>query len=88
MAYKTLLVEFLKKLGIKTITIRKIIRDISSLWDNKEGNAQGMCIFWGEIRDKSIKILKIIRDASSQPNHNIPYSAKCVYPHAVRSNMA
>ena len=23
--------------------------------------------------------MKIIRDASSQPNHNIPYSKKCVY---------
>ena len=28
---------------------------------------------------KTIKILKIIRDASSQPNHNIPYTKKCVY---------
>ena len=27
---------------------------------------------------KTIKILKIIRDASSQPNHNIPYT-KCTY---------
>ena len=28
---------------------------------------------------KTIKILKIIRDASSQPIHNIPYTSKCVY---------
>ena len=28
---------------------------------------------------KTIKILKIIWDASSQPNHNIPYTKKCVY---------
>ena len=47
MAYKGRLVEFVKKLGIKTIKILKKIRDASSLWDNKGGNTQGMC-FWGK----------------------------------------
>ena len=51
MAYKGRLVEFSKKLGIKSNKILKKIRDASSLWDNKEGNSQGMCIFWGKIRD-------------------------------------
>ena len=53
MAYKGRLVEFLKKLGIKSNKILKKIRDASSLWDNKEGNTQGMCIFWGKIRDEN-----------------------------------
>ena len=53
MAYKGRLVEFSKKLGIKSNKILKKIRDASSLWDNKEGNTQGMCIFWGKIRDKN-----------------------------------
>ena len=76
-AYKGRLIEFRKK---TTITIRKIIRDFSSLWDNKKGNTQVMCIFWGEIRDKRYQnSAKKIRDASSQPNHNIPYTSKCVY---------
>ena len=47
MAYKSRLVEFSKKLGIKSTKILKKIRDASSLWDNKEGNTQGMC-FWGK----------------------------------------
>ena len=68
MAYKRRLDEFSKKMGIKPIKILKIIRDDSS---HRE---KGM----GYIRDKTIKILKIIRDASSQPNHNLPYTAKCV----------
>ena len=53
MAYKGRLVEFSKKLGIKSNKILKKIRDASSLWDNKEGNTQGMCIFWGKIRDEN-----------------------------------
>ena len=53
MAYKGRLVEFSKKLGIKSNKILKKIRDASSLWDNKEGNSQGMCIFWGKIRDEN-----------------------------------
>ena len=37
------------------------------------------CVFLGEIYGiQTIKILKIVRDASSQPTHNIPYTAKCV----------
>ena len=53
MAYKGRLVEFPKKLGIKYIKILKIIRDASSLWDNKEGNTEGMCFFGGIIGDKN-----------------------------------
>ena len=53
MAYKGRLVEFSKKLGIKSIKILKKVRDASSLWDNKEGNTQGMCIFGGKIRDEN-----------------------------------
>ena len=53
MTYKGRLVEFSKKLGIKSTKILKKIRDASSLWDNKEGNSQGMCIFWGKIRDEN-----------------------------------
>ena len=47
------LVEFLKELGIKTIKILKIIRDASSLRENKEGNTQGMCFLRDKIRDKN-----------------------------------
>ena len=36
MAYKGRLIEFSKKLGIKTIKMLKIIRDASSLGVNKE----------------------------------------------------
>ena len=43
--------------------------DASSVGGNKEGNTQGMCIFAEKIGDKTIKILKITRDASSFPNH-------------------
>ena len=43
MAYKGQLVEFRKKIGVKT----KIIRDASSLGEN-----QG-CVFLGEIRDNN-----------------------------------
>ena len=46
------LVEFRKKLGIKTIKILKIIRDASSLGENKGCETQGMC-FMGGIRDKN-----------------------------------
>ena len=53
MVYKGRLVEFLKTLGIKSIKILKIIRDSSSLWDNKEGNKQGMCFLGGIIGDKN-----------------------------------
>ena len=53
MAYKGRLVEFSKKLGIKSIKILKKVRDASSLWDNKKGNTQGMCIFGGKIRDEN-----------------------------------
>ena len=35
--------------------ILKIISDDSSLWDNKEENAQGMCILGGKIRDMNSK---------------------------------
>ena len=45
--------EVWKKLGIKSIKILKKIRDASSLWDNKEGNTQGMCIFGEKIRDEN-----------------------------------
>ena len=48
MAYKGQLVDFSKKLGIQTIKILKKIRDASSLWDNKEGNTQGICFFGGK----------------------------------------
>ena len=41
------LVEFRKKLGIKTIKIVKIIRDASSLRENKGCNTQGMWFFGG-----------------------------------------
>ena len=45
--------SFEKKLGIKTIKILKIIRDASSLEENKEGNTQGMCFLREKIRDKN-----------------------------------
>ena len=51
MAYKGRLVEFLKKLGIKTIKIVKIIRDASSLGETKGCDTQGMLFFWKK-RDK------------------------------------
>ena len=38
---------------MKTIKILKIIRDASSLGENKEGNTQGMCFFREKIRDKN-----------------------------------
>ena len=53
MAYKGRLVEFSKKIGDKIYQNSEKIRDASSLWDNKEGNTQGMCIFWGKIRDEN-----------------------------------
>ena len=53
MSYKRRLVGFSKKLGIKTIKILKIIRDASSLGENKEGNTQGMCFLREKIRDKN-----------------------------------
>ena len=46
MAYKGRLVEFSKQLGIKTIKILKIIRDASSLGENKGCDTQGMLFFW------------------------------------------
>ena len=46
MAYKGRLVEFLKKLGIKTGM--PLV-----LGENKEGNTQGMCFFGRKIRDKN-----------------------------------
>ena len=40
---------------------------------------KGCVFFGGKYGMQTIKILKIIRDASSQPNHNIPYTKKmCV----------
>ena len=65
MAYKGRLVEFSKKLGLKSIKILIKIRDASSLLNNKEENTQGMCFFGGKLGIKTIKILKIIRYASS-----------------------
>ena len=53
MAYKGRQVEFLKKIGIKTIKILKIVRDASSLGENKGCDTQGMCFFGGKIRDKN-----------------------------------
>ena len=53
MAYKGRLVEFRKHFVVKTIKILKIIRDASSLGENKECDTQGMCFFWGKIRDKN-----------------------------------
>ena len=49
MAYKGRLVEVSKKLGIKSIKIREKNKGCICLWDNKEGNTQGMCIFWGKV---------------------------------------
>ena len=51
MAFKGQLVEFWKKLGIKTIKNLKIIRDASRRGENKRCDTQGMCIFGGKIRD-------------------------------------
>ena len=53
MAYKGQLVEFSKKLGIKTIEILKIIRDASSLGENKGWDTQWMCYLEENIRDKN-----------------------------------
>ena len=53
MAYKGRLVEFSKKLGIKTIKILKKIRGASSLGENKGYDTQGMCFLGWKIRDKN-----------------------------------
>ena len=53
MAYKGRLVEFSKKFGIKTIKILKVIRDVSSLGENKGCETQRMCFLGGKIRAKN-----------------------------------
>ena len=54
-----------------------MMRDASSLGENKGCDTQGMCFLGGgQKRIKTNKFLKIIRDASSVPNQYIPYTQK------------
>ena len=66
MAYKGRLVEFLKKLGIKSNKILKKIRDASSLWEKGRKYTRDV-YFFGEKNDNQYQNSEKIRSASYTP---------------------
>ena len=71
---------FRKKLGIKTIKVLKIIRDASSLGENKEGNTQGMRDFREKIRDKNYQSSENKKDVSNlQIQKSLLHHKVCIF---------